>query len=113
MINATVVGNLGKDAELRNTGATDVLKFSVASTERRTKDTTWVSCVLFGRRAQSLSDYLKKGQKVIVVGSLVNRKWEGRDGSERRTLECTVSEVELVGGRDTAPVKSLDDAIPF
>ncbi len=112
MIQATLVGNLGRDAELKNTGSTDMLKFSVATTEQRTKTTTWVSCVLWGRRAAPLSDYMKKGQQVVVFGTLTNRTWEGKDG-ERKTLECNVTEVKLVGKREPEATRPVDDAIPF
>jgi single-strand DNA-binding protein len=101
MINANIVGNLGKDAELRTTsGGKVVCGFSVASTGRD-KATTWVRCSVWGARGEKLSGYLTKGTKVAVSGTLSTREHDGKT-----YLELDVAELELCGGgqrKDEAP----------
>jgi len=96
MINATIVGNLGRDAELRQTGSGPVLSFSVASAEKRKgeEQTTWVRCSLWGKRGEALARHLTKGSKVAVSGSLSTREYEGKT-----YLECNVNDLEFAGGK--------------
>ncbi len=96
MISATVIGNLGKDAELRDAGNTRVCSFGVASTEKK-KDsevTTWVRCSLWGDRGEKLAKHLTKGTRVAVSGSLSTREYEGKTYFELR-----VDQLEFVGER--------------
>jgi len=96
MINATVSGTLGRDAELGDKNGTPFCSFSVASNERGkggTRETVWVSCKLFGKRATAIAQYLTKGTKVAVAGSL--RTWV-HEGQARVGLD--VNEVDLLGG---------------
>lgn len=137
----TVVGNLGRDPELRYTPqGTPVCSFTVASNERR-KDkngeaqdiTTWFRGTLFGQRAETFAKYLEKGKPVYVEGRLRQEVWTDRDGKERTTLEINVTDFNFIGnGGADAPsgaarqaAKSLsgiapeqaddddDDGIPF
>jgi len=97
MISATVVGNLGRDAELKTVGNGSVLAFAVAS-ERKSKGekvTTWVSCSLWGSRGESLAQYLTKGTKVAVTGELSTRE-SAKTG--KTYLEVRVDQIELLGG---------------
>lgn len=97
MIAATVVGNLGRDAELKTVGNTSVLSFAVAS-ERKAKGektTTWVSCSLWGSRGEALAQYLVKGTKVAVTGELSTRE-SAKTG--KTYLEVRVDQLELLGG---------------
>lgn len=127
MIAATVCGNLGRDAELRDTRAGSVLSFSVASSQgkRGEETTTWVRCSLFGKRAEALAQYLTKGTRVAVAGSMSLREYEGRNGPGT-SLELLVSEVQLMGGGERASgarsgaeaseddtATAEDDDIPF
>jgi single-strand DNA-binding protein len=101
MISATVTGNLGQDAELRfNQGSGDaVLSFSVASNEKTSKGektTTWVRCNIWGKRAEALAQYLRKGAYVVAVGTMSQREYEPRDGGAKRTsLEMRVAELDF------------------
>jgi single-strand DNA-binding protein len=91
----TVIGNLTRDAEMRNTQSGDaVLNFSVARNDRRTKEVTYVDCSIWGQLAKSLEPYLKKGQKVYCDGDFGTRVWEGKT-----FLTCRIRDIELVGGR--------------
>ena len=66
----TVIGNLTRDAVMRHTqGGDSVLNFSVARNDRRTQETTYVDCTIWGKLAQSLEPYLKKGQKVKLMST--------------------------------------------
>ena len=115
----TVAGSLGRDAELKYLQNGDaVLNFSVADSAGRDKPTIWWSCQLFGKRAESLSQYLKKGQSVTVSGSVSEREWTDKDGNTKKAMNVRVNEVALMGGRreEEKPKKSNDfddDQIPF
>lgn len=95
-----IIGNLGSDAELKVIGAgTSVLNFSVAAkSSRKDDDSIWHKCALFGKRAESLAEYLKKGQRVFVRGEYKIRKWESgeRSGID---VEVTADEIELLGDK--------------
>lgn len=105
MNNITVAGNIGKDAELRHLPNGDpVVNFSVADSQGRDKGTIWWNCQLFGKRAESLHQYLTKGQQVTVSGSVSERKYTDKTGAERTSMEIRVNDVALQGGRrDDAP----------
>jgi single-strand DNA-binding protein len=97
MIIATVTGNLGRDAEMRDAGKDRVCSFSIASNEKvKGEDvTTWVDCALWGKRGESLVTYLTKGSKLTVVGSLSQRFSEK---TQKTYLQLRVSEIALQGG---------------
>jgi single-strand DNA-binding protein len=101
MIAATVAGNVGKDAELKQAGGDQVLEFSVASSEKvKNEDvTTWVRCTLWGKRGASLAQYVKKGSPVTVTGSLAERAFTDKNGAKRSSLELRVSDIKLQGGK--------------
>lgn len=115
MINSvTIAGNLGKDAELKSTqGGTAILRFGVAVNERRkdqsgnwTDYTNWISCVMFGKRAQSVAQYLTKGTKVTIQGKLHYSSWQGNDGKAHSKLEVMVDELEFMSrGNQQQPVQ--------
>ncbi len=118
---ACLIGNLGRDAELKYTpSGAAVATFSIATTETWTgKDgqkqeaTEWHRCVLWGKQAESLAEYLQKGKQVYVEGQINTRKWEDKDGNTRYTTEIKVRQVVLLGGggrgRDEQPSRN-DDA---
>lgn len=122
MNSITVAGSLGRDAELKYLANGDaVANFSVADSAGRDKPTIWWSCQLFGKRAESLSQYLKKGQAVTVSGSVTEREWTDKDGNTKKAMNVRVNEVALQGGRreeEAKPKRSNDfdddsDQIPF
>jgi len=96
--NITVIGNVGRDPELRyaNSG-TAVLKFSVADTIGRddNKKTTWHDITVFGEMAENVGSALGKGQRVIVMGRLQKSKYTGRDGVEKEKAEIVADDVAL------------------
>lgn len=112
---ATIIGRLGRNAELRHTsGGDSVLAFSVAEDVGfgPNKRTQWVNCSLFGRRAEGkLGEHLKKGQQVVVFGVVSLREYTGRDGGAKASLNCYVTDVILVGSkRDSAAPAAQGEA---
>jgi single-strand DNA-binding protein len=96
----TIAGTLGKDAEvcyLPNGDA--VCNFSVADSMGKDKGTIWWNCQLFGKRAESLSQYLTKGQAVTVSGNITEREWNDKEGNKRKSMDVRVQDVALQGGR--------------
>ena len=101
-----VVGNLGRDPELRYTPqGTPVCSFTVATNEKRkdkageTQDfTTWFRVTLWGRQAETASQYLTKGRPVYIEGRLRLEEWTDRDGKSRSTLEVHATDMQFIGG---------------
>ncbi len=127
MNNITIAGTLGKDAEVKYLANGDAIcNFSVADSQGRDKPTMWWNCGLYGKRAESLSQYLVKGQAVTVTGSVSERKWTDKEGNERKSMDVRVNDVALQGGRKDAepqeerrqapkpaPVDIDSDDLPF
>lgn len=101
MNSITIAGIIGRDAEQRFLQNGDpVCNFSVADDQGgKDKPTIWWYCALFGKRAESLSKYLVKGQHVAVSGNLTKRVWKDKEGAEQSALELRVSDVKLMGGK--------------
>lgn len=101
-----LVGNLGRDPELRYTPqGTPVASFSMATNERR-KDkagemqdhVTWFRVTLWGRQAETAAQYLVKGRPVYIEGRLRVEEWTDRDGKARHTLEVHATDMQFIGG---------------
>jgi single-strand DNA-binding protein len=101
-----LVGNLGRDAELRYTpGGAAVATINMATTEvwndksgQRQEKTEWHRVVLWGKTAESLAEYLTKGKQIYVEGRLQTRQWDDKDGNKRYTTEIRGDRVVLLGG---------------
>lgn len=137
MNSITFDGRLAADAELRYTPSGEpVLSFRVASDigygEKKT--TNWFQCQVWGKRGESLKQYLAKGQQVTVYGQLTLREWQDKEGIKRLSPDVRVTELTLQGGkqegsghgggtsqppqRQTPPAQQpqqapMDDDIPF
>lgn len=99
----TIAGQLGKDAEIRYMPNGDpVCSFSLADSQGKDKPTIWWRCSLFGKRAESLSQYLTKGQSVTVSGVFTEREYTDKDGAQKKAQEVRVNDVALQGGRKDA-----------
>lgn len=104
----TLVGNLGADADLRQTKeGRAVLNFRIATTEtyvnktgEKTENTQWHSCVLWGNRAEAVAKYMTKGTRVLVEGRMEYRQYEDKDGNKRTAAEVNVLQLLLLGDRD-------------
>lgn len=133
-----LVGNLGADPEVRYTaGGSAVVNVSIATSESWKDKTTgepqerteWHKVVFFGKLAEVVGEYLKKGSQVYVEGKLQTRKWTDKEGVERYTTEIHAHEMQMLGGRGensrqaaerkpqgaaaAAAVEDFDDDIPF
>lgn len=120
----TIAGNIGRDATTRTTqGGDKVTGFPVAVEERSGQDkrTIWFDCTLWGKRGETLAQYLTKGARVCAGGDLSTREHEGKT-----YLTVRVSEITLMGGADrdrrvedrqarpqTPARADMDDEIPF
>ena len=101
-----LVGNLGRDAELRYTpGGAAVATLNLATTEvwndknqQRQEKTEWHRVVLWGKQAESLQEYLTKGKQIYVEGRLQTRQWDDKDGNKRYTTEIRGDRSVLLGG---------------
>lgn len=106
MLSAALIGNLGNDPEMKygKSGA-GLLQFNVAVNQRTrvdgewTEKTEWVRCTVFGNRAETLSQYLKKGTRVYVHGRLEARPWTSQQGELRAGLEVVADTVEFMSAR--------------
>jgi single-strand DNA-binding protein len=101
-----LVGNLGRDAELRYTpGGAPVATINMATTEvwndkggQRQEKTEWHRVILWGKTAESLNEYLTKGKQIYVEGRLQTREWTDKEGQKRYTTEIRGDRVVLLGG---------------
>ncbi len=101
-----LIGNLGREAELRYTsGGTPVSTLNMATTEtwngkdgQKQEKTEWHRVVLWGKMAENLQEYLVKGKQIFVEGRLQTRQWEEKDGTRRYTTEVRADRVVLLGG---------------
>jgi len=102
-----LIGNLGRDPELRYTqGGQPVASFSLATSENwndrqsgeRQERTEWHRIVVWGRTAEMCAKYLSKGRTVYIEGRLQTREWEDKDGNKRRTTEVNAQTVQFLGG---------------
>ncbi len=102
---AIVVGNLGKDPEIRYTqNNTPVCTFSVATTDRWTDQqgnpqerTEWHRIVAWAKLAEICEKYLHKGKQVYIEGSMQTREWEDQNGNKRYTTEIKAREMQMLG----------------
>jgi single-strand DNA-binding protein len=105
MINITVTGRVGKDAEVRAAGNSQVVSFSLASNKRIkeggqwVKGTEWLDVSFFGERAVKVADFIKKGGVVEVRGELTTRVYRAKDGTDKTVLDVRADNVELHGGK--------------
>src|SRR6185503_9617391 len=107
MLKATLIGNLGNDPDMRySANGSPLLRFNVASNYRtRTPEgeyqdkTEWVRVTVFGQRAESLSQYLKKGSRVYVDGRLEARPWTDQQGQVQSGLEVLADDVQFMSSR--------------
>lgn len=111
----TFTGNLGADGELRYTagGQTAVLSFSVGFTSGfgQNEATSWARCTVWGKRAEALEVYMKKGQCVSVTGELTHRRFEGNQGTAY-SLDVRVDRLKLIGRAEGSPAPAGAAAPP-
>lgn len=106
-----IVGNLGKDPEVRYMPNGSAMCNLAIATSRQWKDKTsgerqeeteWHRVSMFDRMAEIAGEYLKKGRSVYIEGRLKTRKWTDKDGIDRYSTDIVATEMQLLGGRDSA-----------
>lgn len=108
------IGNIN-NPELRFlSDQTPVLQFSFAlnSGYGDKKTTSWVNCSIFGKRAQTLSEILNKGDRVGISGELTNRKYQDKSGAEKYSLECRINDLTLLGSKSDASGNQKENNTP-
>ncbi|KWB20913.1 single-stranded DNA-binding protein [Burkholderia cepacia] len=104
-----LVGNLGADPEVRYLPSGDAVANVRLATTDRYKDkasgdfkemTEWHRISFFGRLAEIVSEYLKKGSSIYVEGRIRTRKWQGQDGQDRYSTEIVADQMQMLGGRN-------------
>jgi single-strand DNA-binding protein len=131
---AILVGNLGRDPEVRYLpSGQSVANFSIATTETfndrsgaRQERTEWHRIVAWGKLAELCAQYLKKGRQVYVEGRITTRQYDAKDGSKRSATEVVAQTIQFLGGRgagvedngggagaDMPPPPMDDEDIPF
>ena len=135
-----LVGNLGRDPEVRYTPDNNAItNISVATTDRykdkhtgeQKEITEWHRVVFYRKLAEIVGQYLKKGSSVYIEGRIRTRKWQDKEGQERYTTEIEANEMQMLGGKpsgESAPsekpqrnaqgatkasIGDMDDDIPF
>jgi single-strand DNA-binding protein len=143
-VNKTIlIGNVGKDPEVRYTpSGSAICNISVATTRswkdktsgEKQEETEWHRCVFYDRLAEVVGEYVKRGRPIYIEGRLKTRKWQNKEGQDVYTTEIIAHEMQMLGGRDdaqqsarpapaaapkAAPAKAstgfdeMDDDIPF
>ena len=115
-----LIGNLGRDPELRYTqGGQPILNMRLATNEsyqnrdgERQEKTEWHSVILWGKRGEALGKILSKGSQLCIEGRLQTRSWEDKQGQKRYTTEIVATNVILLGGRGGGGGQSYDEPPP-
>lgn len=113
-----IIGNLGRDPEVKEVGSNTVCKFAVATSEKwkdktsgeKKEETTWHDVVVWGTQAKSCGDFLSKGRQVYVEGRLKKRQYDDKDGNKRTAVEIVADNVRFLGGKgDSKPAREPGD----
>ena len=116
-----LVGNLGRDPEVRySPNGQAVANVTIATSDswkdktsgEKQERTEWHRVVFFGRLAEIAGEYLKKGAQIYVEGRLQTRKWQDKDGNDRYTTEIVAAEMQMLGSRSGAGLPSESTAEP-
>ena len=118
--NVNLIGRLTRDAELRySSGGMGICKFSIAVNRSVKKNDKWsdeasfFDCAMFGKMAESLKQYLTKGQQVCISGELVQNRWE-KDGKQMSRIEININHIQLIGSmtKDERPQQPQQPSSP-
>jgi len=131
MVNRVIlIGNVGKDPEVRQVGDSAVAKFTLATSEsyknkagERVTNTEWHNCTVWGKLTDVVSKYVKKGQQLCVEGKIHNGSYDDKDGGKKYFTEIRVENLTMLGRREEkeeepksgkAPESELpSDDLPF
>jgi len=116
---AIIVGSLGQDPDMKYTsGGAAIANISVATSEswkdkesgEKQEKTEWHRIVFFGKLAEIVGQYLKKGSQVYVEGKIQTRKWQDKEGNDRYSTEIVGGEMQMLGGRPATGQDSHNQA---
>lgn len=108
---AILIGNLGNDPDIRYTASgTAIANISLATAEswrdknsgEQQERTEWHRIVFFGRLAEVVGEYLRKGSQIYVEGRIQTRKWQDKEGNDRYSTEVVANEMQMLGSRGGA-----------
>lgn len=100
-----LIGRLTKDPELRFAAGsgTAVSRFTVAINRQFKKnETDFINCIAFGKTAETISQYLRKGRQIAVTGSIRTGSYDAKDGTKRYTTDIAVDSFEFIGNKDNS-----------
>jgi single-strand DNA-binding protein len=111
---AILVGNVGKDPEIRHLdGGTSVAKFTLATSDayknksgELVKNTEWHNIVAWRQLAELAEKYIRKGSQIYVEGKITNRQYDDKDGNKRYITEVVADNIRLLGRKDDSPYPS-------
>ena len=115
-----LIGNIGKDPEVRYMPSGDAMVNLTLATTDNWKDkngekqerTEWHRVVIFGKLAEIAGEYLKKGSQAYFEGSLRTRKWTNKEGQDQYTTEIVADRMQMLGGRSAADGEGAPAAKP-
>jgi single-strand DNA-binding protein len=116
MNSLTIIGNVGREPEMTYTpSGLAVAKFTIADNLPKAKgaekpETQWFNCTAFGKTAETITQYVKKGSKLYILGKFHARPWTGKDGIDHISLDVTVDNFQLLDGKPAngAPAPAAD-----
>lgn len=118
ILELTVIGNLGSNAEVKEINGKKYYSFSVAHTEKflnkegkEASNTTWVSCLKRAAENGKLGDYLKKGTQVYVRGGITAKAYTNKDGELTAGINCMVRELYLLGSKNTTTQPQKEETV--
>ena len=113
-----LIGNLGQDPDIKSTAAgASIANFSVATSEswkdkntgQQVEKTEWHRVVAFNRLAEIIGQYVKKGSKIYIEGSLRTRKWQDKEGKDHYTTEVVANEMQMLDSKGGGANASAND----
>ena len=115
-----LIGNLGKDPEVRYTSSGKAVATFTLATSQQWKDqggtdqerTEWHRIVAWGRLGEVCGEYLSKGRQVYIEGRIQSREWEDQEGNKRTTVEIVANDMIMLGGRGAGGGRGRDDSPP-
>lgn len=108
MIKLQGIGVVGNKPTIRNTQSYKIATFSLGCKQGK-EATTWIDCSAFGKLADVIESYVNKGQQLFIDGVAKLNTYKAKDGTDKTSLQCTISQLEFVGGKQ----KDDSDEFPF
>ena len=108
-----LVGRTTKEIELRTTASgKTTTSFCIAVDRRANKSTDFIDCIAWGKTAELLRDYVRKGEKIGIEGSLQTRTYEDKNGNKRKAVEVLVDSMEFLEPKNQAPAETTEPTEP-